>query len=123
MVVIIRSLRHTGCYSMPGFYTFSMCRGQHRYETSANYHRSNRNEDWQFSMTHNFELRHSTVAELFTLVRHECGRRFMKKIYKHTSRWGPSQEFHFFYKPSHLSALQSCKSTVSTNFCSISIFK
>ena len=38
-------------------------------------------------------------------------------------RRGPAQDVTFFYKPSHFSELQSCKSIVSTDFPFVFIFK
>ena len=40
-----------------------------------------------------------------------------------TLRRGPAQDVPFFYTPSNLSALQSCKSIISTDFTFIFMFK
>ena len=41
----------------------------------------------------------------------------------YSSRRGPAQDAPFFYTPSHLSELQSCKSILSTGFPFIFILK
>ena len=49
---------------------------------------------------------------------------FLVKVAKqYRLRQGPAQEFPFFYTPSYLSELQSCKSIISTDFSFIFIFK
>ena len=49
--------------------------------------------------------------------------RLRGSLFEYFIRLCPAQDVPFFYIPSHLSELQSCKSIMSTNFPFILIFK